>query len=67
MRKVEIEGEAKIKFYQTIEVTDEEFEILDKDDYGNEVDQILDRKLDPGCISEITDFYIFNKEEQLDD
>lgn len=66
MKKIEIEGEAKIKFFQTFEVTDEEFEIL-KDDYGNEVDQILDRKLDPDCISEITDFYIFNKEEQLDD
>ena len=65
MRKVEIEGEAKITFYQTIDVTDEEFEILEGYS-GKNIDEVLAWKFDPDCINEIKDFYIYNIEEVND-
>ena len=63
MRTIEIQGSAQITFYQTIEVTDEEFEILQEDRWGLEVDRIIDSKFDPRYINEIKDFFIDSIEE----
>jgi len=62
MKTIEIEGEATIQFYQRLTVTDEEFEILSYDQ-SDEINKILESKIDFDNVSQVDNFYIYNIEE----